>query len=264
MIHPSAVIEGDVTIGEGCEIGPHCTIRGNVTLGAGNRLIAGVHLSGPLTIGEGNIMFPGCCLGFAPQDVGFPWDKPGAGLEIGSHNTFREGVAIHRAKTDQPTRVGNHTYWMSCSHAGHDCQVGDRCIIGSGSLLAGHVELADRVLMSGNTSLHQFVRVGTGAMLSGHAGSVRDVLPWFTVTTMNFCGSVNVVGLRRNGFTPEQIDTVRWIYRTLCLSKSLPSTRVAAVRERAGDPLVDEYLRFIDASKRGLCLRGGRRTGDEG
>ena len=117
--------------------------------------------------------------------------------------------------------------------------------------------------MAGKTSLHQLVRVGTGARLSGHAGSVRDVLPWFTVTSMNFCGSVNVVGLRRNGFTPEQIDTVRWIYRTLCLSRSLPSSRVAAVRERAGDPLVDEYLRFIDASKRGLCLRGGRRTGDE-
>ncbi len=264
MIHPTAVIEGDVSIGDDCEIGPFCTIRGTVRLGNGNRLLANAHLSGPLTIGDGNILFPGAALGFAPQDINFPWDRPGPGLEIGSHNTFREGVTIHRGKTDQPTRVGHHTYWMSCSHAGHDCQVGDRCIIGSGSLLAGHVDMADRVLLSGNASLHQFVQVGSGAMLSGHAGSTRDVLPWFTVTSMNYAGSVNLVGLRRNGFTAEQIDTVKWIYRTLCLSRSLPSARVAAVRERAGDPIVDQYLAFIAKSRRGLCLRGGRRGSDEG
>lgn len=257
-IHPSAVIEGDVQLADDCQIGPWCVLRGRVRVGSRCTLIAGVHLQGPLQLGEGNTLYPGVCLGFAPQDLGFDPNKDGAGLVIGNGNTFREGVTIHRAKTDSPTRVGDNNYWMAGAHMGHDGVLGSNCVMANATQLAGHVQIGDRVTFGGGACVHQFVRVGTGAFFSGLAGASLDVPPWFTVTSTNCASSFNRIGLRRSGATPQQIDTVRWVYRTLVRSRHLLKHSLEELRARQSVPLVADYIRFIESAKRGVCLARGR------
>jgi len=249
-IHASAVIVGDATLADDVEIGPNCVLFGPITLGAGTILIANVCLHGPLTMGERNIVYPGASIGFAPQDLGFDRDSPGAGCVIGSGNTFREGVTIHRAKWANPTRIGDDNFWMANSHAGHDCVVGSRNIFANSALLGGHAEVADRVIMGGNVSIHQFVRIGRSAFVAGSAGCSLDVPPFFMVTGINIAGSLNIIGMRRSGMPREQIDAVRWVYRTLMRSGLPPRAALERLRERAGEPIVDEYIKFVESAKR--------------
>ncbi len=252
-IHPSATISGDVSMADDVQVGPGCFITGPVTIGPGCILIANACLQGPLTMGERNVLYPGACLGFAPQDLGFDPNQPGAGLVIGSRNTFREGVNIHRAKTPQPTRIGDDNYFMAYSHMAHDAVMGNRCVLANGALVAGHVQVADRVIFGGNVAIHQFVRIGRGCMLSGAMATGLDIPPFFVLTGMNLCGAVNLVGMRRAGMTSAQIDVVRWAYRILMRSGLPRKAALEALRERADDPLVAEYVAFVEGTKRGLC-----------
>ena len=121
------------------------------------------------------------------------------------------------------------------------------------ALIGGHVQLADRVTLGGNATIHQFVRVGRGAMFTGSIGTSLDLPPWFTLTARNVAGSMNVVGLRRSGASPEEIHTVRWVYRQLYRSGCTPQQSLGRLRTRAGDPVVDQYIAFIEQSKRGIC-----------
>ncbi len=262
-VHPTAILEGDVEVGPGTVIGPGSTVLGTngpVRIGAGCTLVARAFLNGPLVMGDRNVVYPNACLGFAPQDLGFDHNSGGAGLVIGNGNTFREGVTVHRAKTATPTRIGDSNYWMTNSHLGHDAQVGNNCIIASGVLIGGHVQLADRVMLGGNAAIHQFVRVGRGAMFTGIAGTSLDLPPWFTLTARNVAGSLNMVGLRRSGASLETIHAVRWVYQQLYRMGGSPQQGLARLRARAGDPVVDEYIAFIEQSKRGICHGQPRRV----
>lgn len=257
-IHPSATIVGEAILADDVEIGPNCALFGPVTLGAGTKLIANACLHGPLVMGERNIVYPGASIGFAPQDVAFDRDSAGAGCVIGSGNVFRECVTIHRGKTDQPTRIGDDNYWMACSHAGHDAIVGSRNIFANSTLLGGHVELGDRIITGGNTSVHQFVRIGRGVFMTGNVATSLDVPPFFMVTGTNLAGSLNLVGMRRSGMQRDQIDAVRWVYRTLMRSGLAPRAAVERLRERAGEAIVDEYIRFVEQAKRPIIHGRGR------
>jgi UDP-N-acetylglucosamine acyltransferase len=204
-------------------------------------------------------MYPFVTLGFPPQDL--KWDPavPGAGLVIGSGNTFRESVTIHRATSHEtPTRIGDNNYWMANSHAGHDCQVGNNCIVANNTALAGFVRMDDKVILGGNGSVHQFCRVGRGVMLSGGMGTSMDVPPFFMLTGNNVVGSINLIGMRRSGFKPAQVDTVKWVYRTLYRQGFSIIKATEALQERGDDPLVREYIEFIKASKRGICPARGK------
>jgi UDP-N-acetylglucosamine acyltransferase len=254
-IHSTAIIVGDVTLAADVEVGPFCVIEGcpgPVTIGAGTRLLNRVTVQGPCIIGERNTLHPGVTLGMPPQDLGFDPAKPGAGLVVGHDNVFRSGVTIDRAKTDQPTRVGHGNYFMANSHAGHDCVIGDRNILANGTLLAGHVEMASHVILGGNSVVHQFCRVGRGAFVGGLTGFSLDLPPFFMVTGINIAGSINVIGMRRSGMQRSDVDTVRWIYRTLQRSRLPMPARLDELRTRAGDPVVDEFIAFVASSKRGI------------
>lgn len=264
-IHPSAIVEGDVTLADDVVVGPWCLLRGTLgalKVGAGTILRSSVQLEGPLNIGEGNDFYPHSCIGGAPQDLGTSPNQAGPGVLIGDKNVFREGVTISRPKMELPGRIGNNNYWMANAHAGHDCIIGNNCVFGNGTLFGGHVEIADRVITGGNSVVHQFVRIGRGAFISGVSGVTMDVCPFFVVTGVNYAGSFNLIGLRRSGATSQTIDTVRWIFRTLCRSRILPKNALEMIRSRAGDPIVDEYIQFIENSKRGIAVGHGRHTGD--
>jgi UDP-N-acetylglucosamine acyltransferase len=253
-IHPTTTIEGEVRFADDVAIGPHCVVIGPVTIESGTRLIGNVYLQGPLTIGRGNVIYPFTCLGFAPQHAKFDPNQPGQGLVIGDDNTFREHVTIHRAfTTEGPTRIGDRNYFMATSHAGHDCMIGDDCTFVNGSMLGGHVIVQDHVIVGGGSTVHQFVRLGHGAMLSGGMGTGLDLPPWFMLTGNNICGSVNLVGLRRSGMSSRQIDEVRWVYRTLYRQGMSLKQALEVIKERADSPLIAEYVRFIESSERGIC-----------
>jgi UDP-N-acetylglucosamine acyltransferase len=259
-IHPTAILEGDVKLADDVRIGPHCVITGPVEIGAGTVLVGNVYLHGPLTIGTGNTLYPGVCLGFAPQSISYDRTKPGHGLVIGNDNTFRESVSIHRAMTDEgPTTIGNNNFFMANSHAGHDAQVADHGTFTNGALIAGHVHVGDRVILGGNAGIHQFCKVGRGAMMSGNSGTTLDIPPYFIVTAINVIGGINLIGLRRGGASHEEIDDVRWVYRTLYRRGLTIANALEALRERADHPLVAEYVQFIETSERGICTPSARR-----
>ena len=256
-VHTTAIIRGEVELAEHVTIGPGCVIDGSaapITIGAGTRLVGNVYLCGPLEIGAGNTIYPFACLGFAPQSLDYEPSRPGCGLAIGDHNILREGVTIHRAMTDQgPSTVGDHNYFMANSHAGHDVRISHHCTFVNGALLGGHVIIDERVTVGGNTTVHQFCRIGRGAMLSGTAGTSRDVPPFFMLTAVNIAGSLNVIGMRRQGLSPQQIQDIRWVYKMLYRRNLPPSSALQELRRRAQRPMVAEYIEFIESSRRGLC-----------
>lgn len=258
-IHSTAILEGEITLADDVEIGPYCILRGRISLGAGTVLVQNVHLNGPLAMGAGNACYPGVAIGFAPQDKGFHHAKDGAGTAIGDGNIFRENVSIHRAtRDDRPTRVGDRNFWMANAHAGHDVQVGNDCVFANTTMFGGHAEIGDRVVTGGGAGIHQFARVGRGAMISGLTGVSKDLCPFFTVSNTNYVGSYNRIGMRRGGFAQSDIEMVREIYGIIVRSRAPYSQRVRAVEALAGHPIADEYIAFIRGSKRGVMTRHGR------
>jgi len=263
-VHSTSIIDERATLADDVRIGPNCVIMGEVTLGPGTILIGNVYLHGPLTIGQNNVIYPFACLGFAPQHADFDPHTPGLGAVIGDRNTFREHSTVHRAFTDEgPTRIGNDNVFMANSHTGHDCQIGNNCTFAS-SGLGGHCVVEDRVTVGGGTGVHQFVHLGEGAMLSGALGTSLDVPPWFMLTGISVCGSINIVGLRRSGMPRENIDRIRWVYRTLYRQGLSMTNAVKRLREQADCPIVQQYVDFIEGSQRGICHgvdRPARRIG---
>lgn len=253
-IHPTAVLEGEFDLADDVVIGPGCVLTGPITIGPGCHLIGNVYLNGPLTIGANNTIYPFSCLGFAPQHRKYDPATPGHGIVIGDDNIFREQVTIHRAFTDEgPTRIGDRNYFMAASHAGHDSQIGDDSSFANCVLLGGHVIVDDHVTIGGNTGIHQFVHIGRYTMIAGGIGATLDIPPYLTMTATNVCGSINRVGLRRAGFTHEQIDDVRWVYRTLYRRGLTVNSALDVLRERGDRPIIREYIDFIEASTRGIC-----------
>lgn len=262
-VHGSVLIEGDVQLADDVEIGPGCMLTGPIRIGAGTRIYGHAFLHGPLEIGRDNRVWPGVSLGMAPQSVRFDPSSHGAGTVIGDGNVFREHVSIHRATHDTvPTRIGSHNHFMACSHAGHDAWVHDHCTFANNALLAGHVEVEEGVIMGGNSAVHQFCRIGRGAMISGSVATSLDLMPWFTASELNYAGSLNLVGLRRRKATNHEIAVVRWVYRIVCRAGLSIKAARERLETRAGDPTIDLYLRFMDASRRGICTRHGRASGE--
>lgn len=258
-VHPTAILEGEVTLAEDVRIGPWCVINGPARIGPGTVLLGQNFLQGPIELGAGNVLYPGVHLGFAPQSLRYDPQQPGHGLVIGDRNIFREGVTIHRAMTDEgPTRIGNANFFMANAHAGHDAQIGHHCVFANGTLIAGHVVVEDRVITGGNATVHQFVRLGRGCMVSGLVGTGYDVLPWMMVTAINIAGGINLVGLRRSGASAQDIDDMRWIYRVVCRMNLLPAGALERLRERADRPLVAEAIAFFGHSTRGILRARGK------
>ncbi|MCL4220452.1 MAG: acyl-ACP--UDP-N-acetylglucosamine O-acyltransferase [Phycisphaerales bacterium] len=255
-VHPSASVGSEVQLGEGVEIGPRCEIDGPVTLGAGVRLLGNIYLRGPVTIGAGTIIYPFACIGFPGQDVKFKPGDPTPGVVIGENCTLREHITIHAAtRPEHPTTIGNRVFMMVNAHVGHDAIVGNDVIMVNNSCLAGHTVVYDRVTMSGLTAVHQFCRVGRFAFLSGGAVASCEVPPFATISHRNIIGSINVVGMRRNGFDNAEITAVRQAYRQAFHGKTLTRAQLLEVLDGMGvhSKAVAELAEFVRTAKRPLC-----------
>lgn len=254
-IDPTARVGKDVALGEGVEIGPWCVLSGKITLGANTRLLSSVNLSGPITVGANVIMYPGVALGFSAQDFKVRPDSPTAGVVVGNDCTFREGVTIHAATSEQtPTRIGDNCYFMVQSHAGHDCKIGNSVTVVNAAVMGGHCEVSDNVTIGGLTAIHQFTRIGRYAFVSGYSGFTTDIPPFCMGYGRNHLQGINQVGLRRAKFPREHIQKLRTVFRR-ALQASVPRAEAIEICESFGAecPPALEIADFLRSSKRPIA-----------
>ena len=257
MIHPAAVVHPQAQIDPSVEVQPFAVIDEHVSLGANCIVGPHVHLTGHTTIGAGNIFHAGCVIGDAPQDLKYKGEP--TRLRIGDDNVFREHVTMHRsAKVGEDTVIGSKNFLMANSHVGHNCRLGDHIVIANGALLGGHVTVDDRVFISGNCLVHQFVRIGTLALMQGGSAISKD-LPPFTIARGDngICG-LNIIGLRRAGFSAEQRLELKKLYRLLFRSGKKLSAAIAETKGDFTSDVARVMLEFVSASKRGLCADVGQ------
>ena len=259
-IHSTAVIDSGAGLHESVRVGPYAVIDTGVAVGSDCNIGPHVHLTGQTTLGRGNQIHAGAVIGGAPQDL--KYDGVPTQLRIGDENIFREHVTIHRSNTpDEDTIIGSGNFFMAHSHVGHNSVVGDYNTFANGALIAGHVEIADNAFIAGNCLVHQFVRIGTLAMMQGGAAISKD-LPPYTLAAHGLNGicGLNTVGLRRAGYSSEQRQTLKGIYRKLFLDGRNMAEAVKAALMESPDDQAREMLEFIAASKRGVCGHVGRKA----
>ena len=266
MIDPTARVAEGARIGNGVEIGPYCIVGPRVEIGDGVRLIAHVHVTGVTAIGEGTIVYPFASLGTPPQSVHY---RGGATrLVIGPHCELREGVTMNTGTEDGGgvTRVGERCLLMVGSHVGHDCHVGNAVIFANNVVLGGHVSVGDNTFLGGNAAIHQYVRVGEGAMLAGLSGATGDIIPFgYARGQIADLAGLNIVGLRRRGATRAEMHRLRRVYRALFLGQGAFADRLAKIaHDFADDPLTKKIITFISGgSQRPLMQPRAKREGVE-
>lgn len=258
-IHPTALVDERARLGDNVRIGPWCHIGPSVTLGAGVHLHASVIVDGHTTLGDGVEVYPFVTIGMAPQDLKYAGEP--TLCEIGAGTVIRENVTIHRgtAQGEALTRVGQNCLIMANAHIAHDCLLGDRVIIVNNVVMGGHVQIGNDARIMGSAAVHQFVRVGRGAVVGGVCGVEMDVLPYGSVlgNRARLVG-LNWVGLKRSGVTPDEMQAMRKAFRTLYprhgQGDAVLEARIAEVRRDYGHlPRIAEMLDFMEApSHRGL------------
>jgi len=261
-IHPTAVISDEADIGDNVSVGPFAVIDGPVTIGPDCIIKAHACLVGPLTMGRGNVVFPNAVLGERPQHLKYN-DEP-TGVDIGAHNTFREGVTVHRGTTQaMVTRIGHHNYFMVNAHVAHDCQIGNRCIFANGALLGGHCIIEDSVFLSGNSAVQQFCRIGRLAFLSGCSTTTKDIPPFVMNQRIDTTVGLNLIGMRRAGMTPTQINGVRRAFRILFREGCTLPVALARIDAELGQiDSVQEMLAFLRRCHKGISPARGQHRED--
>ena len=255
-ISPLAVVHPDAQIGEGVVIEPFAIVEKDVVIGDHCHLYPHAVVLNGARIGKNCQIFPGAVVAGIPQDLKFKGEITTA--EIGDNTTLRECVTINRGTASKgKTIVGNNCLIMAYSHVAHDCVLHDNIIIGNASQIAGEVEIDDFAIVSGGSLVHQFSRISKHVMIQGGSRIGKDIPPYTLIgrDPIVYCG-INIVGLRRRGFTNQQVYLIQDIYRTL-YTRGLNNSDALKAIETEYEPSEERYLilNFIKASKRGI-VRG--------
>ncbi|MDE2338626.1 MAG: acyl-ACP--UDP-N-acetylglucosamine O-acyltransferase [Gammaproteobacteria bacterium] len=216
MIDPHAIVSPRAELAADVSVGPFSVIGPDVVIGPGTVIGPHVVINGPTTLGADNRIFQFASLGDAPQDKKYHGEP--TRLEIGDRNVFRENTTANRGTAHDRgvTRIGNDNLFMAYAHVAHDCTVGSNAVFANCAALGGHVEIGDWVILGGLTAVHQFTKIGAHAFLAGGAIVTRDVPPYVMVAgNPAVPHAVNSEGLKRRGFTPEQVRNIREAYRTV-------------------------------------------------
>ncbi|ADH89132.1 acyl-(acyl-carrier-protein)--UDP-N-acetylglucosamine O-acyltransferase [Ancylobacter novellus DSM 506] len=256
-IDPTARIEDGATLGEGVEIGAFCTVGPHVVLEAGVKLISHVAVAGHTTIGANSVVYPFASLGFPPQSYHYKGEP--SRLAIGRDCIIREHVTMNigTAGGHMETVVGEGGMFMVGSHIAHDCVVGARAVFANNATLAGHVTVGENVFIGGLSAVHQFVRIGDGCIIGGMCGVRHDLIPFGAmVEGRPGLGGLNIIGLKRRGFSRPQIHALRAAYRELFYSAGTLGERTDRVAARfADDANVMHLIEFVrSAGKRRLTV----------
>ena len=252
-ISPLAFIDPEAKIGENCEIGPFCFIDKNVVVGDNNVLMNSVTLLSGTRLGNGNTLFPGAVIGAVPQDLKFRGEE--TFVEIGDNNKIRENVTIHRGTASKgKTVVGSGNLIMENAHIAHDCEVGSGIIIGNSTKLAGEVVIDDNAILSAVVLVHQFCRVGGYTMVQGGSRTSKDIPPFIIggKEPIAYAG-LNIVGLRRRGFSADVIENIHNAYRLVYNSNLTVNEAIEQIRKDIPMSKEIEYIiEFISSSQRGI------------
>jgi UDP-N-acetylglucosamine acyltransferase len=262
LIHPTAIVDPSAQIGVEVEIGPFVVIGPEVQLG--DRCYVGPHsVVEYATVGEECRFLPHSFVGTEPQDLKYKGEK--TRVEMGARTTVRECATIHRGTAAAGvTKVGSNCLVMAYAHIAHDCVLADGVILANGATLAGHVEAGPGAFFGGLCAIHQFVRVGTGAMIGGGAMVAQDVIPFGLAQgdRAKIMG-LNVVGLRRRGLSREVLSSLKGAYRTLFNSGVGVAEAIAKIEQGPRSPELDMFLSFLrGVSARGLCRPASKTDGD--
>jgi len=251
-IHPTALVSDKAQLGKGNEIGAFVVIEDDVVLGDENILFSGVVLKSGTVLGNENKIHEHAVIGGLPQDLGFDAATPSQ-VKIGDKNTLREFVTIHRASQEnEATKLGNENYLMTQVHLGHDCELENNVIIAPSTGLGGFVTVEDKAFISGGVMVHQFVHIGSLAMLGGNAKITQDVLP-FMMADGNPAqiSGLNKVGLRRAGYKTDDIKSLKKAYQLIFNNDSKLEQRLKELSQ-LGHASTEHLVSFIQASKRGF------------
>jgi len=259
MIQPLAYIHPEAKIANNVVIEPFVTIYKNVEIGEGTWIGPNVTIMDGARIGKGCKIFPGAVISGIPQDLKFDGEETTA--EIGDNTTIRECVTINRGTKDRwKTVVGKNCLIQAYSHIAHDCIVGDNCIFSNSSTLAGHITVGDYVVLAGMVAVHQFVSIGSHSFIAGGTLVRKDVPPFVKAARepIAYVG-INSVGLRRRGFSSEEINEIQDIYRTLFVKNNNLSKALGIIEtEYNPTEIRDEILDFIRSSNRGVMKGFGQ------
>ncbi len=262
LIHPTAVIGPDVDLAPDVQVGPFTILEGHVKVGSGTVIEGHASLTGPIELGRDNVVGHGAVLGKAPQHRGYRGEE--TWVRAGNNNHFREHVTVHRGTVQGrgETKIGDRNLFMVGAHVGHDAVIGNDCTLVNGTLLAGHVELADQCILSGYAAVQQRVRIGRLAMLGGLCSTTKDVPPFILQQGYNSVSGLNIVGLRRSGMPPASIDALRVSFRILYKEGRSQSAALDRIEADFGTiPEVVEFITFIRNSVIGINpVRDGARV----
>jgi len=264
MIHPHTYIHPNARLAQNVKIDPFTVIHQDVEIGEGTWIGSNVTIMEGARIGKNCRIFPGAVISAIPQDLKFDGEK--TYVEIGDNTTIREFVTINRGTTDRlKTKVGNNCLIMAYSHIAHDCIIGNNCVMSNNSQLAGHVVMDDWAWVAGVCAVHQFVHIGQHAYIGGGSLVSKDVPPYIkAVRSPLSYGGVNSVGLKRRGFSLDQINHILDIYRVIYNKGMNISQALEYIEEEApATDERDEIVTFIRESGRGIIKRYSKGAGEE-
>jgi UDP-N-acetylglucosamine acyltransferase len=253
-IHPTAIVDPAARMGTDVEIGPFSVIGPQATIGEKTIVQSHVVIEGDVVIGTGNFIGHGAIIGAPPQDVSFSPERKSM-VKIGNDNIIREYCTIHRGSPDgSATKIGDKNFLMAGAHVGHNCVVRNNVVIANNCLLAGHVRVDDGAFLGGGSTFHQFMRIGRLVMVQGSSAFGKDLPPFVIAAERNSIFGVNVVGLRRAGFSTKERDEIKTAFKLVYLSGlNISQALRKAAPMNLGAP-AREFLDFVaNAKKRGIC-----------
>jgi UDP-N-acetylglucosamine acyltransferase len=253
MISPLAYVDPEAVIGENVEIAPFVYIDKNVVIGDNNKIMPHATIFYGSRIGNGNTIFPNAVIGAVPQDLKFRGEETTA--EIGDNNLIREGVTINRGTAAKGrTKVGSNNLLMEGVHVAHDATIGNGCIIGNATKMAGEIVIDDNAIISAEVLMHQFCRVGGYVMVQGGSRFSKDIPPYIIAgrEPISYAG-INLIGLRRRGFSNETIENIHNAYRIIYQSGLTTTEAIAKIKaELPASKEIDYIVDFISSSERGI------------
>jgi UDP-N-acetylglucosamine acyltransferase len=261
-IHPTAIVDPGAQIDSAVEIGPFSVIGPQATLGEKTIVQSHVVIEGEVAIGTRNFIGYGAIIGSPPQDVSFSSERK-TSVEIGNDNVIREYCTIHRGTAGgSTTKIGDKNFLMAGAHIGHNCLIGNNVVIANNCLLAGYVRVDDGAFLGGGSTFHQFMHIGRLVMVQGSSAFGKDLPPFVIAAERNSVFGVNVVGLRRAGFSAEERDEIKAAFKLIYLDRlNISQALEKAATMNFGAP-AREFLDFVaNAKKRGICrLKRGSRN----
>ncbi|HNQ11595.1 MAG TPA: acyl-ACP--UDP-N-acetylglucosamine O-acyltransferase [Bacteroidia bacterium] len=253
MISEMAYIHQDAKLGAKVKVEPFASIHNDVIIGDGCHIMSGAVIFQGARIGKNVTVYPGAVISAVPQDLKYEGEE--TITEIGDDTTIREYVTINKGtKALGKTAVGNGTLLMAYVHVAHDCVVGSHCILANGVTLAGHITIDDHAIIGGLTAVHQFVHIGSHVMISGASKVLKDVPPFVKAARdpLSYAG-INSIGLKRRGFTTDQINTIQDVYRLLYVKGGNVQKSIINIEQEVNPSSErDVILEFVKKSSRGI------------